>query len=298
MSTATSGALDITHTSTGVALGTPAYMAPEQHDGGTIDARADQFALAVVLYEALAGRRPFRGKTMAELRARVLGGHADPLPAGAAPARIARAIARGLARDPADRFPSMDAMLAAIAPPRRARWIVGASAILALAGGAAAVTTAVRDHAIHPAPACEASAHSIDAMWTDDARTKEARDHGDVAWIDDYARRWSTARWSVCAAGARAPEPAAACLDAARDALPHALAREAGAWAPLTSIASCLRPAPHVTTLPGAIDPLGWGSAQLSPDGKQVVISNQARVVRANVTADATALDATSIAPS
>ena len=61
-----------TLTGTGVTVGTPAYMAPEQLDGRSVDHRADQFAFGVLLYELLAGRRPFAGATAPELSAAIL----------------------------------------------------------------------------------------------------------------------------------------------------------------------------------------------------------------------------------
>ena len=61
-------------TQTGAVLGTPAYMAPEQHDGKPADALSDQFSFCVSLYESLHGRRPFPGQTAAEIAAAVRAG--------------------------------------------------------------------------------------------------------------------------------------------------------------------------------------------------------------------------------
>src|SRR5262249_49623221 len=58
----------------GSAAGTPAYMSPEQWRGGPVDARSDQFAFCVSLWEALWGRRPFSGSTPTALRAAVEAG--------------------------------------------------------------------------------------------------------------------------------------------------------------------------------------------------------------------------------
>ena len=55
-------------------LGTPAYMAPEQHDGKPADALSDQFSFCVSLYESMHGRRPFPGQTAAEIAAAVRAG--------------------------------------------------------------------------------------------------------------------------------------------------------------------------------------------------------------------------------
>ncbi|MFT3697438.1 MAG: serine/threonine-protein kinase [Kofleriaceae bacterium] len=84
-------------------VGTPAYMAPEQLRGELVDARSDQFAFCVVLYEALYGERPFTGTTIPEQLAAIARGPKQ---------RGLRAIVRGLAADPAQRFPSMRALLA------------------------------------------------------------------------------------------------------------------------------------------------------------------------------------------
>ncbi|MBZ0232031.1 MAG: serine/threonine protein kinase, partial [Deltaproteobacteria bacterium] len=61
------GALTGELTETGTIVGTPRYMAPEQHRGAAVDARTDQFAFGVALYEALYRQRPFAGDTAAEL---------------------------------------------------------------------------------------------------------------------------------------------------------------------------------------------------------------------------------------
>jgi pimeloyl-ACP methyl ester carboxylesterase len=90
-----------TITSPGVILGTVAYMAPEQIRGAAVDARADVFALGVVLFEMLAGRRPFDGRTSADVMSAIL--HQDP-PAlimlrPDAPAQLAWLVRRCLAKD-------------------------------------------------------------------------------------------------------------------------------------------------------------------------------------------------------
>ncbi|MCW5809060.1 MAG: serine/threonine protein kinase, partial [Deltaproteobacteria bacterium] len=96
----------------GALFGTPTYMAPEQHDRAEIDGRTDQFAFCVALYEALYKRLPFDGATYYELVANVTSGELRPPPEDAGvPKRVASVLGRGLARDPARRFPSMDALL-------------------------------------------------------------------------------------------------------------------------------------------------------------------------------------------
>jgi tetratricopeptide (TPR) repeat protein len=148
-------------TMTGRFVGTPAYMAPEQFEGDSVDARADQFAFCVALYEALHGERPFRGATFDELRTAVLAGRIEPGRTARIPARIRRALLRGMSLDPARRFASMDALLAAIAPRR-------SLAILAVGGLAAATTAALAAMLLSQTPAakpCQGAADEVEAVW-------------------------------------------------------------------------------------------------------------------------------------
>ena len=119
-------------TQTGAVLGTPAYMAPEQFAGAPVDARADQFAFCVTAWEALWGERPFAGASFAQLHAAIaLGTRRPPPPSPKVPARVRLALERGLATVPADRFPSMHALLDAMRPRARRyqRTLFGAGAI-------------------------------------------------------------------------------------------------------------------------------------------------------------------------
>ncbi|HKE17015.1 MAG TPA: serine/threonine-protein kinase [Kofleriaceae bacterium] len=152
-------------TETGAVVGTPLYMAPEQHRGDAIDARTDQFAFCVALYEALHRQRPFRGATADELAAEVLAGRLVPPPASSrVPDRASRAVARGLAVDPADRHATMDALLDKLAAaPRRGRWI--AAAAVAAAGVIAAALALVLGRAATPAPSCDGGAAFAAAAW-------------------------------------------------------------------------------------------------------------------------------------
>ncbi len=101
-------------TETGEMLGTPGYMAPEQLERRTIGAAADQFALAVSLFEALTRMRPFQGSSAQEIASAVLAGVPLPLPTGPYPAALGPILRRGLSRDPAERWPSVAAMVAAL----------------------------------------------------------------------------------------------------------------------------------------------------------------------------------------
>ena len=101
-------------TSTGLALGTPAYMSPEQATGAPVDGRADQYALAAVLYEMLAGEPPITGPTAQAIIARRLAEPARPFRPvrSAVPEALERAVLRALDRVPADRFPDIAAFSA------------------------------------------------------------------------------------------------------------------------------------------------------------------------------------------
>jgi serine/threonine-protein kinase len=96
-------------TQTGTVLGTPAYMSPEQATGeSAVDARGDMYSLGAVAFFALTGRTPFQGKTLGQLLAAQ---RSEPPPALTAlrpevPADLAAVVARCLAKDPSDRFPS------------------------------------------------------------------------------------------------------------------------------------------------------------------------------------------------
>jgi hypothetical protein len=108
-------------TRTGAVLGTPMFMAPEQHEGKPADARSDQFAFSVALYHALYGEYPFAGQTAVALADAVLAGRMQKPPRGnRVPARLRKILLRGLSTDRERRYPSMNAMLAELAtPPRR-----------------------------------------------------------------------------------------------------------------------------------------------------------------------------------
>jgi serine/threonine protein kinase len=110
-------------TRAGSIAGTPAYMAPEQFAAASVDARTDQFSFCVAAWEALFGRRPFRGESALELGAAVMRGAIEPAPAGRrVPSWLRKLLIRGLAPAPEERWPTMDALLHALARGRaRAR---------------------------------------------------------------------------------------------------------------------------------------------------------------------------------
>ena len=104
----------------GLSMGTPAYMSPEQAEGErNVDARADQYSLACVLYELLAGQPPFTGPSVAAVLSRQV---LDPVPPlttlrPGIPGSVRRAIERALSKLPADRFGTVLEFLAALEAP-------------------------------------------------------------------------------------------------------------------------------------------------------------------------------------
>ncbi len=150
------GGPGLTHT--GVTIGTPLYMSPEQIAGDPVDGRSDVYSLGCVLYEMLAGSPPYGGATSLA----VLASHSvDPIPSlhtrdGIASEPLERAVARSLAKTPGQRYGSaaeMDAALAALAPPTVAtthgRWrLPRRIAIPAIVAGLgiAALALATRRH--------------------------------------------------------------------------------------------------------------------------------------------------------
>lgn len=126
-------------TGTGIALGTPSYMSPEQVTGEPVDARTDLYSLASVLYEMLAGEPPFTGATTQAVVGRRI---AEPARAirpvrSTVPVAVEAAVLKALERLPADRFPDVSTFVTAlrsapVAPARAARFAgVGAAAVVA-----------------------------------------------------------------------------------------------------------------------------------------------------------------------
>jgi serine/threonine protein kinase len=103
-------------TQNGMILGTPSYMAPEQWRGGPIDGRSDLFSLGVVLYELLAGTRPFPGQLQTEVMQRILNEEPEDLRQVRPdiPAALASAIMRCLAKRPEARFARAADMMAVL----------------------------------------------------------------------------------------------------------------------------------------------------------------------------------------
>ncbi|MEM6995694.1 MAG: serine/threonine-protein kinase [Myxococcota bacterium] len=219
-----SGTGDFVLTADGVVVGTPAYMAPEQHVDGDLTPAVDQYAFCVALYEALFGERPFRARKLDDLLAAKHRGFPTP-PAGRdVPGHIARAIRRGLAVSPADRFPDMSALLSELArdPAARRRRLALSGA--ALVGAAALAVVAGRRSATPDL--CPVDPEALAGAWDPSIRARSeaafaatARSYaalsfaGLAARLDDWAGRWRASRLDACEATAVRGEQSAALMD-------------------------------------------------------------------------------------
>ena len=141
-------------TQTGLAIGTPAYMSPEQAAAeANVDGRSDQYALACVTYEMLAGQPPFTGPTAASVVHQQLSVEPRPVTQlrAALPISVADALRRALAKSPADRFATSTEFAAALRTERAANirrvsrpMQLALVAALALALAVAGVTWRIR----------------------------------------------------------------------------------------------------------------------------------------------------------
>jgi TolB-like protein len=160
-------------TETGLAVGTPAYMSPEQASAGQVDGRSDLYALGCVLYEMLAGEPPFTGPTAQAIIAKRF---SQPVPGlrvvrETVPESVDKAVAVALAKVPADRFATAGEFAAALRAPSvtagvsparaavRRRWLVPAVAASILSGVAAVAW--LKLHASGPMVVPSASAIAV-----------------------------------------------------------------------------------------------------------------------------------------
>ena len=220
-------------TVTGSLLGTPAYMSPEQWQGGAITRATDQFAFCVALWEALSGERPYRGPTFDDLKRQVERGPAA-LDASRIPRRVRGLLHRGLDPDPGKRWPSMDALLARLARARRRPGVTLGIAGCALIA-AVAVAFTLRPGA-PPSPTCEPPARDVATVWSpaiaSDMRARTSEAH--VAALDAAIRDWQGARTTACRAPSQVRQTQLLCLDGVLDrvdVLRQAFARVPGSVA-------------------------------------------------------------------
>ena len=211
----------------GTIPGTPGYMAPEQLAGRPADARSDQFAFCVSLYQALYGRRPFApGSWTVE----------EPPPGVRVPVRLRRLLLRGLAADPAARFPSMDELLAGLEgdpSAARRRWAAAVLLGSVLLGSG----WLLRERA----QLCQGAEEKLAGVWDPD-RKEEVRKAFLATGVpfapqafreveralDSYMGRWTAMRTDACAATRKRGEQSEEALDLRMACLDRAL-QEVGA---------------------------------------------------------------------
>jgi eukaryotic-like serine/threonine-protein kinase len=189
---------------TSAIVGTPAYMAPEQAQGESADARSDQFSFCVALHEALHGELP---------RTRDDALPSDARERGAAPPWVRKILVRGLMPSPDARYPSMDDLIADLARDRRARRL-RVVAVAGVVASAACVLLAYRHGlAASNVSTCHGSSSRLAGVW-DAARAQGVRDallatnkpYSADAWrgvertLDEYASAWGAAHDDACEA--------------------------------------------------------------------------------------------------
>jgi hypothetical protein len=205
-------------TRTGVMLGTPAYMAPEQFSGRAIDGRTDQFSFCVALYEALYGGRPFAGETVLSLGVNVVEGRVKPPPErSTVPGWLRRVLLRGLSSEPAARYESMKDLLEALgADPaaRRRRWFITGAGTMLVAGLALGASRAGHRNG----PVCGSGAEEFAGVWEAGSGTSPRKDAVKSAFyatgarfasqsyataarlLDEYVDRWTSMHRQSCEA--------------------------------------------------------------------------------------------------
>ncbi len=260
--------------------GTPGYMAPEQATGQPTDARTDQYAFCITAMEILTGSRGGGEPTVRSI-----------------PGRIARALRRGASADPAARWPTMDALLAAIAPrTRRSLVIVGGLAIV----GTIAVLVATRPAAA-PELDCATLAERATATWSttqSNALRANGAEATRVAAIDGQFSTWQAA-WTTTAVtsckATRAGTQAAALHAIRQRCLDLELARVEGVARDLvgkdperSALAATI--VPELLAHPGCDrddELLGWAPSLPAPDQQSELIATQAEVIRAAAISEA-----------
>ncbi len=211
--------------------GTPRYMAPEQHAGAELDARADQYAFCVSLYEALYGRPPFAGKTFDQLAEAKQKPVVVPAETSGVPHWQFEVLRRGLDPDPERRFPSMDDLLEALerTPLRRRRRVVLAAGVMAVIAAALGGRAVSKQAAVN---ACDDQSALLSGVWDADRRAAiEAAFEATgrpfaratfatvAANLDNYVESWAAARSGACRDALEASTPSGSterrflCLD-------------------------------------------------------------------------------------
>ena len=219
--------------------GTPLYMAPEQHRGEAGDERSDQFSLCVSLYVALYEQRPFHGRGLRALsRAKHDGALKEPPDDSDVPAWLHRLIERGLSPEPADRYPSITALLDELQRDRTAvkRRLLWAAFVLALLAVVILVTAQRKPE---PAAAlCQGATDRLTGVWDQQAKNQlhrvfadSGRKNGEEAYahleshLDDWSDRWVAMHTDACRATRVSGEQSAQLMDLRIHCLDQGLVR-------------------------------------------------------------------------
>ncbi len=202
-------ALD-TITRTGAVLGTPAFMAPEQHAGRNADARSDQYSFCATLYRGLYGVLPFEGEDLETLemakRDMLL---TRPMGVVRIPGWLSTAMLRGLSPNPRERWPSMLALLRALSPGQRARH---RRRRLMLAGGLLGVGLLGAAYVRQASSRCDDTPTWTDASRTAVQRALSEHDAGRQALprvnaeLERYGAAWDREHQAVCEAALSNPD--------------------------------------------------------------------------------------------
>jgi len=234
-------------TRTGAVMGTPAYMPPEQFSNDGVGPATDQFAFCVSLWEALFGQRPFVAGTLSELVAKIVDGELVEPKGNRVPSRLVRVLRRGLAAEARERYPSMNALIAALerwlSGPRRRR-IVALSSLTVVALATSAVVLATdSDEVVSPTPTtaaapapCEGGPERVAMSWSDELRGEilAALAAVDVPYapeaaakvvgsVDAFAEAWQLEYREACEATHVRGEQSDALLDRRMQCLDDAL---------------------------------------------------------------------------
>jgi len=216
-------------TRTGAVVGTPRYMAPEQHRGEAVDARSDQFAFAVTAWELLHGKPPFEAKTVASIYDAIISRRFNDHREDAVPGWMTRVLRRGLASRPRDRFRSIAGLMRALeGRTRRLRALLAGGATLVLAAG-----LALRPTETHEGPSCaEVAGARFDRVWTPtlDQQLHDAIDRTRVPFarnaqdslrtnVARFRDGWVQTVVDVCDGETTAPLASLSCLERDLDTL-------------------------------------------------------------------------------